>query len=260
MSFERKLHNRLNRGQTFKDDKRVFGFLKRNGINSSKKIQAILPTVKSRDRELAFWILGQKPDKGSLEVLEKSLRDGNPRTRSLAAWALGMINNARARKLLAERLSSDRAKQVIWESAKGLIRQNAVGFCSMFLEIAKSSVNLERRRAAVYILGNLSIDKSLSILVPLLRNKSEDPRLRGEAAEALGNIMKETAIDSLIEALDDGSVEVRFWSIFALGRLKAKKSLPRLRQILLSDKSTLPGWWSIKKEASEAIRNIKQPG
>lgn len=167
-----------------------------------------------------------------------------------------MIKDSEVKKLLAESFRNDRSAGVIWESAKGLISQEARQFISMFLETAKNSGHIDRRRAAVYILGNLSVRKSVPILVSLLLNKSEDEGLRGEAAEALGNIMDHRAIDPLIQTLDDDSVEVRFWSIFALGQLDAKKALPRLRKIARIDKATLRGWWSIKKEAIDAINNI----
>jgi len=47
------------------------------------------------------------------------------------------------------------------------------------------------------------------------------------------------------------AAEVRFWSLFALGKSRSRKGLRAVRS-LLSDHTVCPGWWKINEEALDA--------
>jgi HEAT repeat protein len=85
--------------------------------------------------------------------------------------------------------------------------------------------------------------------------------VRGQAAEALGNIFfwegGGPAVEPLIAALGDSSSEVRFWSAFALGQIRARQALPILGQLAATDDAIVPGWWSVKMEAADAVTTIR---
>jgi HEAT repeat protein len=64
-------------------------------------------------------------------------------------------------------------------------------------------------------------------------------------------------VDALINGLGDTSVEVRFWSAFALGELKVRRAVNKLEKLVAKDDEILPGWWSVSKEASDALDRIR---
>jgi len=80
--------------------------------------------------------------------------------------------------------------------------------------------------------------------------------LRGQSAEALANFNHPEVIDSLLKALKDKEPEVRFWAVYALGQLKAKKALPALKRLAQKDRTPVPNWWTIDREAIDAIQHI----
>jgi HEAT repeat protein len=123
----------------------------------------------------------------------------------------------------------------------------------------------EKRQIAAYTLGLLHDERAIKPLVNALENQDEDPKVRGDAAEALAYLTKwldkedvqASVVGALLDSLKDPAVEVRFWSAFALGELGVKQAVPALKQLAASDESVLQGWWSVSKEASDAIRQIQ---
>jgi hypothetical protein len=57
---------------------------------------------------------------------------------------------------------------------------------------------------------------------------------------------------------ENPGIEIKFWTIFALGKLEYKKALPVLQTISKNDRRPLKGWWGIDKEAKDAIKSIKE--
>ena len=74
-----------------------------------------------------------------------------------------------------------------------------------------------KRWEAAHMLGSHRGSLTTRYLIPVLRNREESERVRGQAAESLGYLRKRKAIPALVEASQDESSEVRFWSVFALG-------------------------------------------
>lgn len=101
--------------------------------------------------------------------------------------------------------------------------------------------------------------------IEVLQNVDEYPEIRAQAAEGLANALDccsprfawfRRAETALIEALDDPSVQVRWWSSFALGVARSKKAVPRLSELAVGDHTMLPGWWTVAEEAEDALSNI----
>lgn len=185
---------------------------------------AIDSRVSSDTRYGTIWVLGQLGNRRAVPALISALKDKSPILRAEAARQLGLIQGKRAIVPLAEVLCTD--------------------------------VDAEVRKAAAYALGYLQDPRSFDALSGALRDLSQPPLVRGMAAEQLASFSKFAAIPPLIAALHDPSAEVRFWAAYALGAIGSVEALPDLEQLAATDTASVPGWWSIAREAREAIEHI----
>jgi len=114
------------------------------------------------------------------------------------------------------------------------------------------------RAAAAYAMQMVCSQKTILALEQAFRNKSEHARVRGEAAEALAHCHRKESHDVLLAGLLDPSKEVRFWCAFALGEMGDRRAIPTLKRIVATDKRIVKGWYSVAKEAADAVRNIEK--
>jgi HEAT repeat protein len=119
------------------------------------------------------------------------------------------------------------------------------------------------REAAAYGFWELGDERAQPLLVAALCDPTEDPRVRGQAAETLGCITGDArtrrykeAVQVLVDALSDASPTVRFWAAFALGGLRARAAVPALQQLATTDEAVCPGWWRVADEAADALAVI----
>lgn len=142
------------------------------------------------------------------------------------------------------------------------------------LALLRSAPEARRREAAAWALAFLGPDgerrrtEMVNAFRDALADPGEDPTVRGQAAEGLAETMQFTprsgrarmpflrAVFALIGCLEDPSAEVRFWSAFALGRIRAKAALPALRRFAETEEATLAGWWSVREEAADALASV----
>ena len=95
----------------------------------------------------------------------------------------------------------------------------------------------------------------MDALLQTLADRQEDPDVRAHAAEALGHMADRLGaregdvLAALLRSLTDPSAYVRFWSAFALGNLGDPRAIPALERLAERDTQSVPGWWSIRKEA-----------
>ncbi|HET8548849.1 MAG TPA: HEAT repeat domain-containing protein [Bryobacteraceae bacterium] len=109
---------------------------------------------------------------------------------------------------------------------------------------------------AIDRLGCLRSPPVTSFLIAVLKNRAEDVRMRGRAAETLALHETARATRALISSLDDPAVEVRFWAVFALGSHPARKAIPAV-EAMLGDHAVLPGWWSVAQEAEAVLDSLR---
>jgi HEAT repeat protein len=147
--------------------------------------------------------------------------------------ALGRIGGAAAREALVE----------LFHAAKG-----------------------QRRIAAMYGLSLLMDDRLLPLFLDVLRDVHEPTDVRAQAAEAVGTLLDvgdrrlkrhREAVDALLPLVDDRDVEVRFWSVYALGMVRARRAVPALERLARNDSAQSRSmWWSVSEEAKDALHCI----
>jgi hypothetical protein len=111
--------------------------------------------------------------------------------------------------------------------------------------------------------------RQLEFVVNALLNLAADTSLsaerRGQAAEGVGNHLEHSkrrklvrrASLQLINHLDDPVPDVRFWSAFSLGKLRARRARKQL-QVLSADGTVVPRWWAVGNEAADALATINR--
>jgi hypothetical protein len=123
-----------------------------------------------------------------------------------------------------------------------------------------------RRQEVLHRLGGVTPRRrSTQRLVTLtllahLADPDEDRDVRGEAAEQLAwqpatGPLRRTLIGHLLAGLDDPVPEVRFWCAYALGTLRVRRAIPRLRE-LVADAAAVPHFWTVGEEAAWAIMTV----
>lgn len=214
------------RSQTQKDVELVL----QTGANSYENWLALLENQNTNVeiRETICWVLGRLGEKTALPALLITLNDKNHRLRMSAASALGMLGDQEAIPPL--------------------------------LNLLNTEEDIEVRFLIVHALGFFSKnDLVVETLTNILINKTENPKIRGHAAESLAfNRDDSEIVNLMITALKDPSVEVRFWAAYALGQLGNKTAIPELERLAATDKAILPGWWEVSKEAADAINNLQE--
>jgi HEAT repeat protein len=119
------------------------------------------------------------------------------------------------------------------------------------------------RAMAAWALGfQASGGRGVAALLRALGDQDEETDVRAHAAEALGHLAdglgerEPDVLGALLHGLRDAAPEVRFWSAFALGNLGDEAAIPALERLAERDEESVPGWWSIRKEANDSIKQI----
>jgi HEAT repeat protein len=117
--------------------------------------------------------------------------------------------------------------------------------------------DLHLRKLAANSLGWIDDPRARTALLRFVEDANQPAEVRGDVAEALAMQGGEEAVPALVRVLDDPSAEVRFWALYALGSLGDESVVSKLEEIAATDDRVLPRWWSIKKEAQDAIEAIR---
>lgn len=122
----------------------------------------------------------------------------------------------------------------------------------------RREADLVLRQVVVNAIGHLGNVEVAPALLRILRDIDEDPALRGEAAEALGNLKArgKDVVAALLTSLDDPSPDVRFFSAFALGVVGTKAVIPQLEKVAAEDEGVADPWGSVAVEAKTAVEAI----
>jgi hypothetical protein len=107
------------------------------------------------------------------------------------------------------------------------------------------------------------LDWLITELTALVADRSLPCERRGQLAEAIGSQLQYSkrrkltrrAVYELIDLLGDPCPQVRFWSAFSLGTLRAREAR-RALAIVSHDPTMVEGWWSVGAEAADALAII----
>jgi HEAT repeat protein len=142
------------------------------------------------------------------------------------------------------------AAKAIWEDSDERLERPLI----LTLKNGRRAFN---RAAAAFAMQMVTSKRTIRALERTVKNKSERPRVRGEAAEALAHHHRKESHDVLIAGLRDSSKDVRFWCAFALGEMAEKRAVPALERLVGSDRRVVKGFHSVSKEAADALENIQ---
>lgn len=99
------------------------------------------------------------------------------------------------------------------------------------LLIELRDVNKETRRSAVMKLGMQGGEQALRALIDVVQNPYEDLIVRGRAAQMLGVMGDNRAVDPLIRVLKIPGYQAQLAAAEALGKLGSARAIPVLREI-----------------------------
>lgn len=120
-------------------------------------------------------------------------------------------------------------------------------------------------RAAIVALMNARDLVSGSVFTEVLQRQDGEPAVRGQAAEALGQVMESAGrrtkdwrqgARALLAALADRSPEVRGQAARALGVARVREALPALRR-MSKDRARVQGGGTVGAEARAAVLRIE---
>ncbi|WP_205525464.1 HEAT repeat domain-containing protein [Pyxidicoccus trucidator] len=139
---------------------------------------------------------------------------------------------------------------------------------SRLLELLEPERRIETRHAILYALSWHDDLALWGLMVRILEDRSEAPKVRGQASEGLAYLFNKVSADSrefeiavkaLLDALKDPSPEVRYCALFALGSSNHPPLIPALKE-MLADKTPVEGWvGTVADAASRAIEWIGWP-
>ena len=161
-----------------------------------------------------------KIGKPAVNPLIADLKDKEPLVRSQAVQALGVIGDPRAVEPLI----------VVLNDKDPLIQ-----------------------RQTIKALGRIKDQRAVGPLIAVLIDSDRKPHVRMSAAEFLGIIGDDSAVDSLIAALDDSHWEVRAHAAEALGRIKDPRAVEPLIETLKDQDATVRG------NAVDGLAKIRDP-
>ena len=151
-----------------------------------------------------------------------------------------------------------RSQVEAFEAAKFVWNDTDVRIERALIKTLKRGARPFNRAAAAHALGAmLRRPEVIAALEHAVDDKSENPRVRGEAAEALHLNHRKKSHDLLLRNLTDPSKEVRFWCAYTLGQMTEHRAIPALERLSVSDNRVVKGFHSVAKEAADAIETIK---
>lgn len=127
----------------------------------------------------------------------------------------------------------------------------------LLIQIAQDKTTKQSERThTIYNLSNYDTPETISALQNILKDQSDDPTVRAEAAEQVSYMDgTDSTLGIYIQTLQEENEEIRFWSAFGITTLNSgwwgmdiAKALPVLDELIANDKRILPRWWHIGRE------------
>jgi HEAT repeat protein len=188
-----------------------------------------------------------------------SSKNADPEVRARAIWALGVLSERGAKRLLLSILADDTSDDlVLWEAGKSLVRLGVAESAVQPLSRMLRKGTVEQWKVAAWVLGmGARSAVARRALEATVTDEKEHVDVRSHAAEALGTLARKASVKVLLKSLSDPEPMVRFWGAYALGEIGDRRAVRALREIA-SDKSRIKGFHSVGAEARSAIKRITQ--
>jgi HEAT repeat protein len=185
--------------------------------------------------------------------------------RSSAVWMLGRIDDGDHAIHLTELLGDATAPDLVrWEVAQTLgFADDERAILALRAALAKE-VPHEIRCSAANALGhNRANGSEIHELTEILLDTTDDPEMRGYAAEALAHTFQMSAVPPAVtkavrRSVLDPADEVRYEAVWALGQIGRVKDITLLERVLATEQARETPNAEIVKEAKEAIRGLSQ--
>ncbi|MCW3053229.1 MAG: hypothetical protein JWN14_2399 [Chthonomonadales bacterium] len=153
-----------------------------------------------------------------------------------------------------------------WEAARALSDVQCRRAYKRLRSIIHGHPDTRRRKEACHILAFAFDPFLLKAFQQIYAAESYPFAVRAQAAEGLANLLGyldrrsrryRQTLALLLPGLEDPTPEIRFWTCFALGNMRATEALPELQRLVAEDDAFCPGWWYVRDEASDAICHIQ---
>jgi HEAT repeat protein len=113
------------------------------------------------------------------------------------------------------------------------------------------------RGMAANALSYIPDPRAKAALYQVVTDRDAPPKVRGDAIEAITNHADDRRVPVLLEGLHDPSAEVRFWAAFTLSQVGGPDVIPELERLAATDDEVVPHWWTVGREAKDAITAIR---
>lgn len=228
-------------------------------LTSKNLIVALIPLLKHerlKVRQTVAWIfaeiacyantfllISQNREQVQRSLIE-ALNDADSKMRIKVANALGMWGEKEAiAPLLLLINDGDLSVRKSVVAALGFLHQFSDGqTLEPLLNTFFTDENFDIRYIAAEGLGFLKDNRAVDAMIKALQNKKNKVRI--EAARILSALKNESAIDALIQALEDNNQKVREWSVEALWQLcsnelskQAEEKMKKGLQLALLDEN-----------------------
>jgi HEAT repeat protein len=181
-------------------------------------------------------ILGDISNKRATQFILVALKDKNADVRKKSAEALGKIGGTAVEPL--EKMGEPTVESLI--------------------HALKDEIDDVRFEAAE-ALGKIRDERAVEPLIQALKVEGESCGILKKAAEALGKI-GEPAVESLIQALRDDDITVRYLAARTLGEIKDERAVEVLIPALKDEGSIIGNHISyVRVKAAEALGKIGEP-
>ena len=107
-----------------------------------------------------------------------------------------------------------------------------------FLDTALNSKNTLARLHGIWGIGQLGTEEQSAKLIPLLSD--QDPNIRAQTAKVLGENLVSNSGESILPLINDDNIRVRYYALMNLGKLRYKKALPKVLEMVGNLNKTYP--------------------
>lgn len=190
---------------------------------------------------------------GFRDCLRIVLADGaDLRCRIAAVQLMELLRYRKASRALAGVLKGPATPvELAWSAALALVQLGCKSQTPALIEVLRESRDLERRKAASYVLGMLGDRRAAFELSRIVADTNVDQELRSNAAEALGPCGRGSLVAkrAIAAATRDADPSIRLFATNAIGTWRDADFIPILRRLAKDDDGVAGPFGKVADEA-----------